>query len=132
MKAHGLGGHAVDLALDLGEQREDVDGALLDARRQGRALEPRADLAERRVAVRSSGRASPRSCGPVRRPFDQEAQSGQHMVAVLDDAAGDVLRQPASADRLQHSLPQIREGVQHGGDEHVAGHAADGVEVEVH
>jgi hypothetical protein len=49
------------------------------------------------------------------------------MVAMLDDVAGDLRRQPGRTDRAEHGLAQIRESVQHGGDEHVARHAADGV-----
>ncbi len=81
---------------------------------------------------RSSGRREPPVARAIGRSLDQKAQAGQNIVPVLDGTAGDVLRQSAGADRLQHSIPQMGKGVQHGGDEHVAGHAADGVEVEMH
>ena len=51
---------------------------------------------------------------------------------MLYDARRDVLRQAAGADRLQHALLQIGERIQNCSDEHVAGHAADGVQVQLH
>jgi len=64
--------------------------------------------------------------------LDDEAPADQDAVIVADQAAGDVRRQPASADIPLHRGFEIGEQVQHRGDEHVAGEAADQVEMQFH
>ena len=67
------------------------------------------------------------------RLFHQETHAGEHMVAMLHHARS---MPPAGnpAARIAASIASRRSGkrIQHGGDEHIARHAADRVEVEVH
>ena len=73
----------------------------------------------------SSGRRSVRI-------VHHEPHAGEGMVAMLEHCARHLGGQARRPDRAEHALAQIRESVEHGGDEHIACHAADGVEVEVH
>ena len=108
------------------------DRPLLHARRQSWTRSSRARISRNGVWwCSSSGSAQPAVVRPIGRLLDQEAQARQHMVAMLDDAAGDVLpASPPARIACEHAILQIRESIQHGGDEHVAGHAADGVEMD--
>jgi hypothetical protein len=54
------------------------------------------------------------------------------MISMLCDLAGHLRRKPCGSDRFEHGLAQVRKCIQHGGDKHIARHAADGIEVEVH
>ena len=60
-----------------------------------------------------------------------EAPPGQHLVAVRDEPALDLGRQASGALRGENVLFEFRKRVDRSGQEHVAGHAADRVEVDV-
>ena len=62
---------------------------------------------------------------------DQEAAALEDAVVVGQHAAGDA-RPARGAYARRHALGVLGEGVEEGGDEHVAGHAADRVEVDLH
>src|SRR3954452_7101836 len=61
--------------------------------------------------------------------LDQEALTDEHSVAVLNKAAAHRCEGGSGRDG---SLGVLREGVEHGRREHVAGGTAQGVEVELH
>ena len=69
--------------------------------------------------------------GVIVRVVDVEAQPGECVIAVVEEGAGHLGRQSRRPLRGEHFLAQVRKGVADGGDEHVAGHAADGVEMDV-
>lgn len=79
------------------------------------------------VAMRVTGRPAIPSPGTAR---DDEAASGQNAVIVSDKFAGD-FRQGGS-DALQHAGFLVRKSIEKGGGEHVAGDAAEGVQMNLH
>ena len=65
---------------------------------------------------------------PAREPEAQAAQAGAG--AGREDRRAGTGRQHGRGIR-QHARPQIRQGVEHRGDKHVAGDAADRIEMDV-
>jgi len=64
--------------------------------------------------------------------FDDEAPADQDAVVMADQAAGHLGRQSAPGDVSPHRRLEIGKQVQHRGDEHVTGEAADQVEMQFH
>jgi hypothetical protein len=64
--------------------------------------------------------------------LDDEARALQDMVAVALQAASDMGRRRHGGDAVEHAGFELREGVEHGRDEHVAGDPAHRVQMDVH
>jgi hypothetical protein len=62
--------------------------------------------------------------------LDQEPPAAEDAVVVLDQPAMGLVAQHRG-DALHDARFQVGEGVEHGGQEHVAGHAAESVELYV-
>jgi hypothetical protein len=63
---------------------------------------------------------------------DGETLPGKNMIAVLDDAGSPVGRQSAGADRVDQAIGEFRPGVKYRCDEHIAGNAAQSIQLNVH
>jgi hypothetical protein len=68
----------------------------------------------------------------MRRRQHMEAPAGQSIGSMLDGLGRPSLRQAGGADGFERAVRQIRPRVQHGGQEHIAGDAAYGVQMNVH
>ncbi len=88
----------------------------------------RTDFGERRVRMMVRAEQRP----GLARLRDAETQPGQRVVAMLGHTDVHFGRQARSTNRRDHAVAQIRKRVEHGGDEHVARHAADCVEMNMH
>src|SRR5882724_11678852 len=65
--------------------------------------------------------------------FDHaETQAGQRMILVFGESDVHLGWQAGGANRRHHAVAQIRKRVEHGGDEHIARHASDRVEMNMH
>ena len=103
---------------------EDTDRMLFDCALERGLFEHFSDVAERRVPVfvRMS----------VTALVDDETQASQCVITVLADRQSNIGRQACCANRLEHAVAQIRKRIEHSGNEHVAGDAANRVEVDMH
>ncbi len=63
---------------------------------------------------------------------DDETQTRQRMISVFPYGQLDIGGQTRRLYRFERAIAQIRECIEHGGNEHVAGNAADCVQVNVH
>jgi hypothetical protein len=70
--------------------------------------------------------------GTVFRLPHEKTVTLQHAIIVRHQPAVDSRSQTTSANAGEHALFMVRKSVKERGDEHVARHAADGIEVELH
>lgn len=63
--------------------------------------------------------------------IDIEARALQQTVTMTSQPTGDAIRQHPM-DTREHPRLEIRQGIEHGADEHVAGDAAERIEMELH
>ena len=61
---------------------------------------------------------------------DKEAPAGKHAVAMLGNRAGDAVEKRHARERLLQARLQVRPQVEKRGDEHVAGNAAQRIEMD--
>ena len=134
-------GNAVHAGLGLGKQGEDANGMGTHGGRERRGFEIGPNAGPARMAVRMAIMVVVVVVMLVtmmvmvmimRRRMvivtDREAAAGQHMVAVGQQPTADT----CGLGRGRHrAVPQMRKGIEHAGDEHVAGRAAQRVEMEV-
>ena len=64
-------------------------------------------------------------------PLQPEAKHCQAGAGPLHEVSGSGGRRQDGADVIQHPLPQLRHGIGQGCDEHVAGDAADDIEMDM-
>lgn len=79
------------------------------------------------MAMRVTGRAAIPIAGTAR---DDEASTGEDAVIVSDEFAGNPRQ--GGPDACQHTSFVVRKRIEKGGGEHVAGDAAEGVEMYLH
>ena len=119
VERYGVRRDAVHPALGLGEQSEDRDRPLLDRRRQVRGFQVGAYVAERDMAARHIGQ------------IDHEAGPGHGPVVMGANVEGDIVRRTDHSQGRHQAVAQLGARVEHRGDKHVAGNAANRVEMRV-
>jgi hypothetical protein len=135
MKHDVLDGAAVDARFRLGEQKEDCYGALFDRGLEFRHFERVSDHAPidmdvaafvmMALAIVAAGR------GAASR--DKEPAADQTSIIILFYPTGHAVEQSAAAAQILFETGlELWEQIDKPGDEHIAGYAADQVEMDVH
>lgn len=128
---HGIGRHAVDARFGFGEQREERERVVARGLRQGRRRDARADRGTRRAVDgvvpvrhrRAAGRV------PVARR-ESEAAGAQPRAVVRREGRPCAVRRAQRLDRGEHRCLERGQRIDHRRDEHVAGEAADEIEMD--
>ena len=115
MKMYSLDRNTMYRCFCLGQQRQDAESVVAIRCRERRLGEPSANIG---VSTARGGCAS----------LEDKPRCGKATAAALHERDFAALREAAVPDRAQHRRGQCRPCVEHRGDEHVAAHAADGVE----